>query len=128
MPGGDKTGPGGMGPMTGRGAGYCSGYSAPGYANAIPGRFWGRSFGWGMRGGWGGGGRGWRNRFYATGQPGWMRAGWAPAWGAPPVGAAPSAAPGMTEEQEVEALQQQADYLKSALDEIAQRLDELKKE
>ena len=33
MPRGDGTGPMGMGPMTGRGAGYCAGYAAPGYAN-----------------------------------------------------------------------------------------------
>ena len=30
MPGGDGTGPMGMGPMTGRGAGYCAGFAAPG--------------------------------------------------------------------------------------------------
>jgi hypothetical protein len=33
MPRGDKTGPEGQGPRTGRGKGRCSGYSAPGYAN-----------------------------------------------------------------------------------------------
>jgi hypothetical protein len=33
MPRGDRTGPAGFGPMTGRGAGYCSGYSMPGFAN-----------------------------------------------------------------------------------------------
>lgn len=27
MPGGDRTGPTGMGPMTGRGLGYCSGFT-----------------------------------------------------------------------------------------------------
>ena len=38
MPGGDRTGPGGAGPMTGRAAGYCAGYAAaPGYANPIRG-------------------------------------------------------------------------------------------
>jgi hypothetical protein len=31
MPRGDGTGPGGMGPMTGRAAGYCAGYNVPGY-------------------------------------------------------------------------------------------------
>ncbi len=35
MPRGDGTGPMGMGPMTGRGAGYCAGYAAPGYANPV---------------------------------------------------------------------------------------------
>ena len=33
MPGGDGTGPGGMGPMTGRAAGFCAGYPVPGYMN-----------------------------------------------------------------------------------------------
>ena len=38
MPFGDGTGPAGMGPMTGRGAGYCAGYQVPGFMNPIPGR------------------------------------------------------------------------------------------
>ncbi len=36
MPRGDGTGPAGMGPMTGRAAGYCAGYPAPGYMNPAP--------------------------------------------------------------------------------------------
>lgn len=71
MPGGDRTGPFGEGPLTGRGAGLCRGYDSPGFTTAPGwGRMAGRGFGRGR-----GGGRGWRNRFYATGQPGWMR-GW----------------------------------------------------
>ena len=58
MPGGDGTGPMGMGPMTGRAAGYCAGYSMPGYASPIQGR--GRGFGFG---GGRGGGRGWGRGF-----------------------------------------------------------------
>ena len=46
MPAGDKTGPLGLGPMTGRGLGYCAGYSNPGYANPRPRRFFRRGFGW----------------------------------------------------------------------------------
>jgi len=43
MPAGDGTGPLGLGPMTGRAAGYCAGYPVPGFMNPIPGRgFWGR--------------------------------------------------------------------------------------
>ncbi len=38
MPGGDGTGPAGMGPMTGRAAGYCAGYVVPGYMNPRVGR------------------------------------------------------------------------------------------
>lgn len=36
MPRGDRTGPDGMGPMTGRGAGFCAGYSSPGYTKGAP--------------------------------------------------------------------------------------------
>ena len=59
MPAGDGTGPGGMGPMRGRAAGFCAGYNVPGYINPVPGRgFWGRGRGFGGRGfGWGRGSR-----------------------------------------------------------------------
>jgi hypothetical protein len=88
MPAGDGTGPVGMGPRTGRGAGYCSGFDAPGWANWGPGRrFYGRG-GAGMRGGrWGGYGAGrgggyrWRNWPYAPGVPPRTR------WGISPAGA-----------------------------------------
>lgn len=59
MPRGDRTGPMGMGPMTGRGAGICGGFGAPGFMNAMPGRGGmgmgrgrGRGYGMGMRHGW----------------------------------------------------------------------------
>jgi len=62
MPFGDRTGPRGMGPMTGRGAGYCSGSGRPGFAFPVPGRRW---FGFGWRQGWGrGSGRGFNWRWY----------------------------------------------------------------
>jgi len=115
MPGGDGTGPMGMGPMTGRAAGYCAGYPVPGYMNPLGRRF----FGFGR-----GGGRGWRNWFYATGLPGRIRAGYAmPAWG----GDAPPYAP-PTPEQERDALKAQADQLSRTLEEVKARLDELEKE
>ncbi len=38
MPNGDGTGPMGSGPMTGRAAGFCVGYSMPGYVNPVPGK------------------------------------------------------------------------------------------
>ncbi|HEB11422.1 MAG TPA: hypothetical protein ENI06_09450 [Spirochaetales bacterium] len=38
MPRGDRTGPSGYGAMTGRAAGFCAGYSTPGYANFGAGR------------------------------------------------------------------------------------------
>jgi len=61
MPRGNRRGPLGYGPMTGRAAGLCAGYSVPGYMNPYPGfgrgfgRGWGRGFGrgWGRgRGFW----------------------------------------------------------------------------
>ncbi len=38
MPFGDGTGPAGMGPMTGRAAGFCAGFPVPGYMNPVGGR------------------------------------------------------------------------------------------
>ena len=59
MPYGDRTGPWGQGPMTGRRAGYCAGYDRPGYANPIGGRGFGMGYGRGMGRGFGRGfGRG----------------------------------------------------------------------
>jgi hypothetical protein len=129
MPAGDGTGPMGMGPMTGRAAGYCAGFGAPGYANPVRGRGFG--MGWGRGGGWGGGwgrGRGWRNMYYATGLPGWARFGYAPAWGQPAaVAYGPYAAP-PTPEQEVDFLKGQAEWMKEQLDAISQRIAELEQE
>ena len=126
MPGGDRTGPAGMGPMTGRAAGYCAGYSMPGYAYPVGGRgfgFWGRGRG---------GGRGRRNWFYATGLPGRARAGMGyPAWGGPayPYPVAPVApAATMTAEQEIAGLKQQAEYMGNALAAIKERIEELEAE
>jgi len=45
MPLGDGTGPLGLGPMTGRAAGFCAGFGRPGFTNPIPGRW----FGWWWR-------------------------------------------------------------------------------
>jgi len=121
MPGGDGTGPAGMGPMTGRAAGYCAGYALPGFMNPVAGRgFWGRGRGMGFGRGFGRG-RGWG----------------AMAWGAPatyaPYGAYPPYAasvytPPMTQEAELQALRTQSDYFTSALEEIRKRMDELQAE
>ena len=116
MPGGDRTGPLGQGPITGRGAGYCRGYGMAGSANL------GRSGGWGAgRGagfGRGGYGRGWRNRFLATGVPGW-------AWNRGGVGATQSFRD-PSRGQERRYLEEQAEALKSELAEIDRRLAELR--
>jgi len=120
MPGGDGTGPGGMGPMTGRAAGYCAGYPAPGFMNPVAGR---GLAGWGRGGGWGH-----RNWFYATGLTGWQRAGLSdPAavgvWPSAPI--ASPFAPTITRQQQLDLLKGQAEYFEDVLDGIKKRIDEL---
>ena len=126
MPRGDRTGPEGEGPMTGRQAGYCAGNDRPGYTEPGPGYVeYGRGFGgpypagrrvfgrrgFGGRGRPGRGGYRWRNWFYATGVPGGARFG--------PDADAPS---------EADALKAQAEWLRGELDSIDQRLQELEPE
>jgi len=129
MPRGDGTGPAGMGPMTGRAAGYCAGYSTPGFANPYGGRYPGGG-GRGMgRAAFGGRGRGNRNWYYATGQPGWYRYNMGyPAWGAVPPAAAPQEPVNMDANEEVDILKGQSEYLKEQLDAVTQRMQELEKE
>ena len=115
MPAGDRTGPWGAGPMTGRGAGYCAGYPIPGYMNPI-GVGFGRGFGRGR-----GGGRGYRHRFYATGLPGWAGGYWAMAPGVPYGSAFGTPAA----HEELEVLKSQAKYFESALEDIKKRMQEL---
>jgi hypothetical protein len=110
MPRGDGTGPAGMGPMTGRGAGFCAGYHAPGFADAAPGRFF-----------FGRGGRGRRNRFHATGRAGWMRGD----TGFRPFGAA---APRFSPEDEHSRLVREADDLERALSGLRDRINRIKTE
>ncbi|MBN2243995.1 MAG: DUF5320 domain-containing protein [Acidobacteria bacterium] len=117
MPGGDRTGPAGFGPMTGRRAGFCAGYAAPGFMNpayGIGGGGWGRGFG--------GGGRRHRHWYYATGLPGWQRTftDW-PAY-TPPFSGASVSPP--TKEQELDALKNQAKYFEQALDDLRNRISE----
>ncbi|MBS3763606.1 MAG: DUF5320 domain-containing protein [Planctomycetes bacterium] len=105
MPGGDGTGPAGFGPMTGRAAGYCAGYSVPGFMNAIPGR----------------GYRGWGRAPQAR---------WGSyAYGAPYAASAPYGAPNsygmMAPSNELNYLRQQAEYLQTTLDQIQQRIETL---
>ena len=124
MPAGDRTGPLGMGPRTGRGAGYCGGYDAPGWVNPAPGAMRGYGYGRGWRAHRTG--RGWRHRnwYHATGVPGWARFGDGPAWGPTSAWeAGPYAGP--APEQEVEFLRRQAEMLQHELDAIARRVEEL---
>ena len=113
MPGRDRTGPAGMGPMTGRGWGDCADYGAP---NAAFRRGYGPGYGRGGWGGRGGGRRGWRHGFYATGLPGWARYGYGPFW---------EGAPLPTQEQELDMLKREAEWLENQLNAISQRIKEL---
>lgn len=106
MPFGSRTGPQGLGPMTGRGAGYCAGYPLPG-----------RGLGRGGRGlGWGRGfGRG-RGRGFGRGpQP----------WGAPYNSYTAAHAPSYSPEDEVTVLKNQAKYFEEALQETKKRIEEM---
>ena len=122
MPRGDRTGPEGRGPMTGRAGGFCAGYSQPGYANPWPRGGWGATPGFSR-----GGGRGWRHMYYATGLTGWQRGYPASAYPSP-AGEYLPVPPPMTQQQEIEGLKGQAEYLENVLGEVRKRLDELASE
>ncbi len=108
MPRGNGTGPNGLGSMTGRGAGFCAGYSAPGFTNPIAGVGRGR-------------GRGFRNMSQAN----WNARDYYPNqfYAQPGI----YAQPGMTAAQEAEALKNQAKYLQDDLNALNDRIQELNK-
>ena len=121
MPGGDGTGPGGLGPMTGRAAGYCAGYPVPGYMNPIAGR---GGFGYGRGGGRGRGrgrGFGWGAGYpYASGSPYGYGAPYNPtAYGGYPY------APNMTPQQEADMLKDQAKAMQDEIKAVNERISEL---
>jgi Family of unknown function (DUF5320) len=96
MPGFDRTGPRGMGLMTGGGRGFCTGLANRQW---MPGRggFFGR-----------GAGHGWRNCYYATGLPRWQR--WT------------SCNTPASAEDEKQALKSEADFLRTRLNALEERL------
>ena len=100
MPGGDRTGPQGQGPRTGRGLGDCAPTDQPRL---------GFGFGLGR-----GRGRGWRNWARATGQPWWLRF------------SRGAEVPSPVDESAM--LKAQADQLQAQLDAVQQRLSELNNE
>jgi len=121
MPGGDRTGPSGLGSMTGRGLGYCAGYDMPGYTRGPGmGRAWGRGRGMGYGRGIGYGrgmgyGRGYGIPIYTQ--------------YAQPI------MPITSPENQLTMLKQQKDYLasemnsiKGAIDEISKKITEFEKE
>jgi len=103
MPGFDSTGPRGMGPMTGGGRGFCASPGGAGRSTAGGRMFFGR-----------GGGRGWRNQYCATGLPRWQRRA---SWAVQPLA-----------EDERQALKSEADFLRSRLRVLEERLAVLNEE
>jgi len=107
---GDKSGPMGQGPMTGRGLGYCAGYDSPGFTNGFGGgRGQGRGFGGGRGQGRGFGGGHTQGRGFGFN------------------------APNATQFQganndEISSLKAQAEALKMAQMEIERRLNNLEKQ
>jgi hypothetical protein len=121
MPGGDGTGPMGMGPMRRRARGFIAGEIMPGFVDPTAGTGFGRGQGCG-RGFGGGGRRGRRNMFGATGLPGWARSG---SGVVPPM---PGAQTTSSLEAEREVLTRQAEFLQAQLENLRKRVDELSTE
>ena len=109
MPSGDRTGPVGQGPMTGRSSGFCAGYDTPGYVKGFRGGI-GRGFRFGRGRGQG---AGWGRNFgggFADFFPGFS-------WGH-----------SISKDDEINMLKSQAEYLKRSQKDIEKRLGELEKE
>ncbi len=106
MPGFDRTGPRGEGPMTGGARGFCNPGYGPGFGRGY-GMGWGRGFRGGVGPGFG------RGRAY----------GWRGAYG--PFNAEPYA---MSREEELRMLKEEADMVKADLDSIKKRMEELESE
>ena len=112
MPRGDRTGPRGMGPMTGRARGFCADYNHPGFMSFGPGRGHGRGFGrgWGI-----GRGRGFGMR---------ASAGWGYPYGMPPYMAD---YPELTPDEEQKQIKHEKELLQQQLDFLTERMNELEK-
>jgi len=134
MPGGDRTGPMGMGPMTGRAAGYCAGAAAPGFVSAPGGRqVRGGGGGGAGRGGGGRGRRGRRNQFHATGLTGWQRAEAAVSDSqdsqvASAAQAQPDVSPPANREQELAALKLHVETMEQQAKQLRERIQQLETE
>jgi len=123
MPGGDRTGPRGLGTRTGRALGYCAGYDVPGSTYG-PGFGYGRGGGRGMA--WGSG----RGRGYGRGW-GYREPIYPPIM--PPTQIYPSRVP-LEPMDRLAMLKQEKSYLESevkgignALEDISKRIEELEK-
>jgi hypothetical protein len=115
VPGGDRTGPRGLGSRTGRSMGYCAGYDTPGYTRGPGmglGRGWGRSRGIGYGRGLGYG-RGWGYRTPIYG----------PIYHTYPT----EIMPRFTPENQLAMLKQEKEYLESQVDGIHNAIADISK-
>jgi len=120
MPGGDRTGPMGSGPMTGRRAGVCAGYSIPGYMNLV-GNIPGANQGFGYGRGFGRGfsrGRGVGRNF------GWRRAAAPNSYGVS-SGNPLYNVPAVSAQDEARALKEEAQVMQEEISAITRRIKEL---
>jgi Family of unknown function (DUF5320) len=116
MPFGDRTGPQGLGPRTGRGAGYSAGFRMSGSMDVPKGAGFGFGRGRSMGCQWCGGGRGWRNWYIASGLSHCRRAGYGY-----------SCAPSSTAKDETKFLTEEAELLRKQLEGIQKRISILEK-
>ena len=118
MPRGDRTGPTGFGPATGRGMGYCAGNAGPGFMYPGPGPGFGRGGGFGRGLGRGFGlGRGYGRQHLGLGR----------FWGYPYPQTTPySSYQPFNEEQEIDFLDNQTKMLEDELKQMKKRQEELK--
>jgi len=108
MPRGDRTGPEGHGPMTGRAAGFCAGYQTAGFAHPAG----GRGMGW-RRGGGFGRGRGRGFAAYPATNPDVYPS------------QQPVAEPVEVQGDELKALREQATFITRSLEAVNERIEKL---
>ena len=122
MPGGDGTGPWGLGSRTGRGFGYCNGFPAPSYVSGSFGGGFGRGRGGGFGMGYGRGfrGRGGYNPYFPNFPPPLVT---------PPIQPpAYPVYPGISNEEYVKGLEAQKKYLEESLQQLTQEIEKKKQE
>ena len=111
---GDRTGPEGLGPQTGRGIGYCTGNSVPGYQNTtVPRLGLGRSSFQGR------GGR-FRTLYNGTGLTRWQRNA--------TTTTTTDTQQTLTKTQQLDALKKQAELIKNELENITRLIKEIESE